>query len=164
MTGLERRQLSEQSRPWGQWRRRVSLAVSKEGCALCAGIGQRAVYGGTLRPCECALRGIFRACYGRYVQCRQRTQFGMFDAKTVHFLADFASVSRRHLDEGEWEIFHSLFLEGRPLSVLAEKQGMERVKFYHRVYRIETVLGRAFAELIPYPLFPLDEYFGGRVN
>ena len=28
------------------------------------------------------------------------------------------------------------------------------------VYRIEQKLGRAFRELKPYPLFPLDEYFG----
>ena len=36
---------------------------------------------------------------------------------------------------------------------------MDRGAFFHAVYKIEERLGRTFAELRPYPLFPLHEYF-----
>jgi hypothetical protein len=38
---------------------------------------------------------------------------------------------------------------------------IDRGTFFHTVYRIEQKLGRAFRELEPYSLFPLDEYFHG---
>ena len=41
---------------------------------------------------------------------------------------------------------------------------MEKGVFFHAVYRIQQKLGRAFRELKPYPLFPLDEYFGAVVR
>jgi hypothetical protein len=41
---------------------------------------------------------------------------------------------------------------------------MDRGDFFHAVYRIEQRLGRVFAELQPYPLFPLNEYFGGMIR
>jgi hypothetical protein len=37
---------------------------------------------------------------------------------------------------------------------------MDRGNFFHAIYRIERTLGKTFAELRPYPLYPLDEYFG----
>ena len=41
---------------------------------------------------------------------------------------------------------------------------MDRGNFFHAIYRIERTLGRAFSEIRPYPLYPLDEYFGGTVR
>ena len=41
---------------------------------------------------------------------------------------------------------------------------MERGDFFHAVYRIERKLGRIFAELEPYPLYPLPEYFNSVVR
>jgi hypothetical protein len=41
---------------------------------------------------------------------------------------------------------------------------MERGDFFHAVYRIEQRLGRVFAELEPYALYPLSEYFGGIIR
>jgi hypothetical protein len=38
---------------------------------------------------------------------------------------------------------------------------MDRGNCFHAVYRIEQKLGRAFRELEPYALFPLDEYYNG---
>jgi hypothetical protein len=38
---------------------------------------------------------------------------------------------------------------------------IERGQFFHEVYRIQQQLGRAYRETVPYPLFPIDEYFGG---
>ena len=41
---------------------------------------------------------------------------------------------------------------------------MERGDFFHEVYRIQQKLGRAFRELEPFALYPLNEYFGGTVK
>ena len=41
---------------------------------------------------------------------------------------------------------------------------MDRGTVFHAIYRIEKKLGRAFAELEPYPLFPLNEYFAGVIR
>jgi hypothetical protein len=41
---------------------------------------------------------------------------------------------------------------------------VDRGSFFHTVYRIQEKLGRAFAEVEPYALFPLDEYFSGLVR
>ena len=41
---------------------------------------------------------------------------------------------------------------------------MDRGNFFHEVYRIEHRLGRVFATLQPYPLYPLTEYFGGVIS
>ncbi|HWB86135.1 MAG TPA: hypothetical protein VG675_18470 [Bryobacteraceae bacterium] len=32
------------------------------------------------------------------------------------------------------------------------------------VYRIQQKLGRTFVQLEPYALYPLDEYFGGKIT
>jgi hypothetical protein len=41
---------------------------------------------------------------------------------------------------------------------------IDRGTFFHEVYRIEQLLGRRFADLEPYPLYPVNEYFAGVVN
>ena len=41
---------------------------------------------------------------------------------------------------------------------------IDRGTFYHCVYRVEQKLGRTFREVQPYSLYPLDEYFGGRLR
>jgi hypothetical protein len=41
---------------------------------------------------------------------------------------------------------------------------MDRGTFFHAIYQIEQKLGQVFAELEPYALFPVDEYFGGAVR
>jgi hypothetical protein len=38
---------------------------------------------------------------------------------------------------------------------------LDKGSFYHMLYRVEQRVGRALAELEPYPLFPVDEYFAG---
>jgi hypothetical protein len=39
---------------------------------------------------------------------------------------------------------------------------MDWGSFFHAVYRIEAVLGRAMREVEPYPLFPFENCFGRR--
>jgi hypothetical protein len=41
---------------------------------------------------------------------------------------------------------------------------MDRGTFFHSIYRIEQRLGRVFAELEPYALYPLREYFSGTIR
>jgi hypothetical protein len=41
---------------------------------------------------------------------------------------------------------------------------LDRGTLFHMVYRVEEKLGRAFAELKPYPLFPVADYFAGTVR
>ena len=46
----------------------------------------------------------------------------------------------------------------------AQRLGTDRGALFDQVYRIQAKLGRFMAEVEPYPLFPLDEYFGGAVR
>lgn len=74
-------------------------------------------------------------------------------------MADFCLVSKRTLDEQQYQIFTNHFLLGADWKLCCRKLGMERGAFFHEVYRIEQKLGRTFRELEPFALFPLDEYF-----
>lgn len=76
-------------------------------------------------------------------------------------MADFCLVSKRVLDAAEYQVFRFHFLLGADWKLCCRRLNMDRGSFFHMVYRIEQKLGRAFAELEPYPLFPLNEYFGG---
>jgi len=79
-------------------------------------------------------------------------------------MADFCLVSRRVLNDEDHQLFRYYFLLGADWQLCARRIKMERGNFFHAVYRIERLLGRAFSELQPYPLYPLDEYFGGTVR
>ena len=77
------------------------------------------------------------------------------------YIADFTLVSYRALDSLERKVFRLHFLLGFDWKICARRIGIDRGDFYHAVYRVEQKLGRAFRELKPYALFPLDEYFRG---
>jgi hypothetical protein len=76
-------------------------------------------------------------------------------------MADFCLVSRRVLDEEDHRLFRFYFLLGADWKLCARRLKMDRGNFFHAIYRIERTLGRTFSEIQPYPLYPLDEYFGG---
>ena len=76
-------------------------------------------------------------------------------------MADFCLVSRRVLDDEDHRLFRYYFLLGADWKLCARQLKMDRGNFFHAIYRIERTLGRAFSEIRPYPLYPLDEYFGG---
>jgi hypothetical protein len=88
----------------------------------------------------------------------------MYSRKREEFVADFCLVSRRLLDDTEYKIFRYYFLLGAGSRLCSREISMNRGHFFHLVYTIEHKLGRAFVELEPYALFPLDEYFGGTVR
>jgi hypothetical protein len=81
--------------------------------------------------------------------------------KDEEYLADFCLVSRRALDELEYNVFKFHFLLGADWRLCTRRLNLDRGNFFHTVYRIEQKLGRVFRELEPYGLFPLDEYFQG---
>ncbi|MBV9034527.1 MAG: hypothetical protein JO182_08535 [Acidobacteriaceae bacterium] len=80
--------------------------------------------------------------------------------KNEEFVADFCLVSRRTLDEKQYQLFKFHYLLGADWKLCCRRLGMERGAFFHEAYRIEQKLGRTFRELEPFALFPLDEYFG----
>ncbi len=80
------------------------------------------------------------------------------------YIADFCLVSKRFLNEYEYKLFRFHFLLGADWRLCCRQLKMDRGSFFHEVYRIQQKLGRAYRELEPYALFPLDEYFGGSVR
>ncbi|MCC6858628.1 MAG: hypothetical protein IT158_08710 [Bryobacterales bacterium] len=79
------------------------------------------------------------------------------------YIADFCLVSRRHLDDFENKIFRYHFLLGADWRLCCRQLRIDRGAFFHAVYRIEQRLGRVFKELQPYPLYPVEDYFGNRI-
>jgi hypothetical protein len=84
--------------------------------------------------------------------------------KDEEYIADFCLVSKRHLDEFEYRIFRFHFLLGADWKLCCRQLKMEKGEFFHCIYRIQQKLGHAFREITPYPLFPLDEYFGAVIR
>ena len=126
-------------------------------------------------PCNCVLRAIFRACYTRFRLCLAKEKRisqarfeiiggperrAMWGRKDEEYVADFCLVSKRTLNELEYKIFRLHFLLGADWRLCCRQLNMDRGAFFHELYRIEQKLGRAFRELRPYALFPLNEYFG----
>jgi hypothetical protein len=95
--------------------------------------------------------------------CRGTEGRRTYSMKREEFMADFCLVSRRALDDIEYRIFRYHYLLGADWRLCCRQLKMERGDFFHQMYRIEAKLGRVFAELAPYPLYPLREYFNGVV-
>jgi hypothetical protein len=162
------------------WNRTEILALAKESCTQCQGYGlRRSSRKGPASPCNCVLRGIFRACYARFRQCVAKQQHVstvrleqvggkdrrmIWGRKDEEYVADFCLVSRRVLDEEEYRIFKFHYLLGADWKLCCRRLNMDRGTFFHHVYRIQQKLGKVFRELEPYALYPLDEYFGGTVR
>jgi len=159
-----------------EWTRTDTLALAKNACMQCHGIGLHLGRGGRLIPCNCVLRAIFRACLSRFRHCATKEKYMSrislefipgrernlsWGRKDEEYMADFILVSRRHLDEFEYRLFRYHFLLGADWKLCCRRLDLDRGNFFHAVYRIQQKLGRVFRELEPYGLFPLDEYFHG---
>lgn len=90
-----------------------------------------------------------------------RKHKAVYSRKDEEFIADFCLVSKRVLNEDDYKVFKFHFLLGADWKLCCQRLNTDRGNFYHQVYRIQERLGRVYAELEPYALFPLDEYFGG---
>ena len=128
-------------------------AIARTLCRTCNGSGLRAVG----QPCNCVLRNIFRACYARF---RQQAE-GRFRRPST-YVADFVLVGQRALKDSPVElgVFKFHFLLAGDWKMCCKRLGISRGDFFHAVYRTEEQLGRAYAELTPYALYPLREYTG----
>ena len=159
-----------------QWNRSNAIGLAKASCKICHGRGiRRSERREREAPCNCIFRGVFRACYNRFRECDMGSQTGSislesgsgpkgrqtFSRKREEFMADFCLVSRRLLDDIEYRVFRYHFLLGADWRLCGRQLGMDRGNFFHMIYRIQQKLGRAFAELEPYALYPLSEYFHG---
>ena len=151
------------------WSSSEAVALAKEGCTHCLGIGLRR--GGRAEdvPCSCVLRHIFRTCYAKFRYCASREKHmgrvrlepmtgkdGSYcwAMKDEEFMADFCLVSRRALDDLEYKIFRFHFLLGGNWKLCCRRLNMDRGSFFHQLYRIEQKLGRVYRELRPHALFP----------
>jgi hypothetical protein len=122
---------------------------------------------------------VFRACYNRFREyvaegvgvstvsldfCRGKDGRRSYSRKREEYMADFCLVSRRFLDESEYKVFRFHFLLGADWRLCCRQMKVDRGTFFHTVYRIERNLGRAFAQLEPYALYPVNEYFAGLIR
>jgi hypothetical protein len=158
------------------WTRSETLALAQQSCVLCYGLGLRELHLGAPTPCACVFRAVFRACFNRfreYVGSERRISQvsleaipgkkhrAVYSRKDEEYVADFVLVSRRMLNGADYQLFKFHFLLGADWKLCTRRLGVDRGSFYHQVYRIQERLGRVFAELEPYALFPVDEYFSG---
>ena len=164
------------------WNRSETLALAKESCTQCQGLGLRARNSrrASDEPCNCVLRSIFRACFKRFRRCAQQEKHvshvkldfiagsngrrQVWGRRDEEYMADFCLVSKRYLNTEDYKIFRFHYLLGADWKLCCRQLKMDRGTFFHSVYRIQRKLGRIFRELQPYALFPLDEYFGGAVR
>ena len=162
-----------------QWTRSETLALAQQTCSVCFGLGLRAGRAGASTPCHCVFRAIFRACYSRFRHCADkekhmsrvslesnpgRQRKSVWGMKNEEYMADFILVSKRTLDEHEYNIFRFHFLLGADWKLCCRKLNIDRGTFFHDVYRVQQKLGKVFRELEPFALFPVDEYFSGGVK
>jgi|SRR5581483_903185 len=159
-----------------EWTRSETIALAQQSCTFCHGLGLRPGRAGLSAPCNCVFRTIFRACYARFVKCVSkekhvsrisleanpgRLRKSVWGLKNEEYVADFCLVSRRVLDEYQYRLFKFHFLLGADWKLCCRRLNLDRGEFFHEVYRIQQKLGRAFRELEPYALYPLDDYFSG---
>ncbi len=162
-----------------QWSRSDVIGLAKASCVYCKGTGMRPVRISKETPCNCAFRAVFRACFNRFRDCvakgthtstvslefcRGREGRRTYSRKREEYMADFCLVSKRTLEAIEYKVFRFHFLLGADWRLCCRQLSMDRGTFFHHVYRIEQKLGRTFAELQPYPLYPLADYFSGTIR
>lgn len=157
-----------------EWNRSETIALAAPSCAQCHGLGLVPSRRGLDTPCSCVLRAIFRICFGKFRHCATKEKHlcqvsleispggghrATWGRKDEEYCADFILVARRALNREEYEVFNWHFMLGAEWKLICRKTGMDRGNFFHMVYRVQQKLGRTFRELLPYPLYPLDDYF-----
>ncbi len=166
-----------------KWSPAQCIGLSAIDCTYCRGMGTRLLtkrYGRNSyeAPCNCVFRGAFRACLSKYRQCQaeagrigivrlerrnaqQKGAITVYGFNRAEYAADFDLVARRYLDPSDYEVFRLHFLLKLNWRQCCAALKIARGPCFHSIYRIEQTLGRAFAEIEPYGLWPINEYFGG---
>jgi len=160
------------------WGRAEVIGIAKLGCVYCHGYGLVPEFHGPDEPCNCVFRAIFQICYRRYKECqalaehvngveieqhRHRIGYRVYSRRLQEYTADFDLVCRRILTPEHYALFRLHFLRGAEWRECCQLLRMDRGSFFHDVYRIMQRAGRVFAELKPYPLYPVADYFAGVV-
>lgn len=156
-----------------EWNRSETLALAAERCTSCRGLGS-VTKGPEESPCNCVLRAIFRACYKRFRECANgdlaatRASFergatqdpgGPWGRRNEEYVADFLLIAKRTLSEEDHKLFRFHYLLGADWKLCCRKLNVDKGRFFHNAYKIQSQLGRVFREMRPYGLFPLREYF-----
>jgi hypothetical protein len=159
-----------------EWNQSDVLALAMEKCAICDGLGMKTCASGETAVCNCVQRKIFKICYDRFKvamlrkeaisrpnQERSSSADGKFTwgRKEEEYIADFLLVAKRTLDDSDYLVFKYHFLLGADWKLCCRKLKVEKGRYFHSLYRLMSKLGRTFAELQPYPLYPLNDYFHG---
>lgn len=167
-----------------RWTQSQCIGLSAADCNYCHGNGTRQIDPRRRVnevPCNCVFRGAFRACLMKYRQCvaeqgrigivklerrvaTNKNAVSIYGFSRAEFSADFDLIARRFLDQPDYDVFRIHFLHGGDWRSCAAALKIDRGQCFHAIYRIQQILGRAFAEIEPYGLWPLDEYFGGVVT
>jgi hypothetical protein len=159
-----------------EWKQSDLVLLAMETCTVCTGYGVRKSHNESLTTCKCVYRNIFRICYDRFkVSMRRKESIGRpslehtssantrmnWVRKHEEYVCDFLLVTKRTLNESEYLIFNYHFLLGADWKLCCRKLKMEKGVFFHALYRIMVKLGKTYADLEPYGLYPVHEYFHG---
>ena len=158
-----------------EWTRSETLALAAQQCTLCFGLGMRLVRLGKSEPCYCVQRSVFRLCYSKYRRCAEECLYGnpvrhsrptpnarnVWSFTNEDFALDFELIARRALKDRpiDLQVFNLHFVRGGDWKVCTRALKIDRGDFFHAVYRAEQIAGRAMRETLPFPLYPIDEYF-----
>ncbi len=159
------------------WSNRELEFLAQPTCSLCRGEGRSRDKRGRCRPCRCALRSIFRACYARFrtlIESERNlshvsfdrnprgAQRGAWGRKKEEYIADFEIIARRTLDPWHYRFFRYHHVLGADVALCARRLGVSRAAAYHALYHVESLLGLAYVTTQPYALYPLEDYFNER--
>ncbi len=161
------------------WDRGEVLSLARGNCPFCFGLGFNRgykIWHTTGAPCICVLRRIFKQCYQKYRELRNTSltnshlsleyltnaaRFNPF--KDRDFVVDFETLGGKGLCLEEREIFILHYIRGYPYYTICAKKGYSKYRYFQYIIRIEAILAQVFRSIRPYPLFPIDEYFSGRL-
>lgn len=157
------------------WNKRDLEFLARSNCPACKGQGCLPLNQRGIRPCDCSLRGMFRACYARFRNCVDdgralsrvsfdrspagRSNRGMWGLKREEFMADFELVARRSLTQAEHRLFRFHHILAASEAMCAKRLGISTHAAKKAIQRLEAKLGLTFAMLEPYALYPLYDYF-----
>ncbi len=157
------------------WNKRDLEFLAKSNCPACKGQGCLPLNQRRIRPCECSLRGIFRACYARFRDCVNdgralsrvsfdrsptgRSNRGMWGLKREEYMADFELIARRTLTQAEHRLFRFHHILAASEAMCAKRLGISTQAAKRAIQRLEVKLGLTFATIEPYALYPLYDYF-----
>ena len=139
-------------------------------CRSCYGLGHV-----DEAPCKCVYRRIAKDVLKKYRECRESgkinsrvsfcrtgsgpTNSGHWGRKEEEFCADVDIAVRRQLQGADRVLFRRYWIDGASSADLLVELRMSRGAFFHAVYALEEEMGRVFLGLLPYPIWPLNNYF-----